>query len=139
MFVISCDMGEDTIPTANPWGISTITRVSINGFHAYLGPYSLSGKAVTTEIAWGQQYKFNYIAFLPSIKPRKCEMAQWTAWSPCSATCDGGTTTRMRSIVLRPWPYIVNGSFQTCPQTTQHKKCGTRPCCKYLRHKFAVY
>jgi hypothetical protein len=74
MYVMSLDMGEDTFPTANPWGVSTITRASVNGFHAYLGPYSLSGQAVTTEVAWGQQYKYNYIAFLPAIKPRACKV-----------------------------------------------------------------
>jgi len=128
MYVMSLDMGEDTFPTANPWGVSTITRASVNGFHAYLGPYSLGGQAVTTEVAWGQQYKYNYIAFLPAIKPRACKMAKWSDWTACSATCDGGTTSRWRSIVLRPWPYIMNGSFQTCPALNQKKQCNTQPC-----------
>lgn len=31
--------------------------------------------------------------------PVHCEWLEFSVWSPCSATCDGGTTSRIRSFV----------------------------------------
>jgi hypothetical protein len=53
-----------------------------------------------------------------------CEVGPWTEWGTCSARCGGGTRTRSREIVTRPY---CGGD--SCPTLTETSPCNTE-CCK---------
>ena len=52
-----------------------------------------------------------------------CEMNDWGAWSDCSKTCGGGTTTRSRTVKVQ----ARNGG-NSCPTTSESASCNTQPC-----------
>lgn len=56
--------------------------------------------------------------------PVDCVVSAWSAWSPCSATCGGGTQTRTRTIVT---PAAYGGT--ACPSNLMEtQSCNEQPC-----------
>ena len=55
--------------------------------------------------------------------PADCEVSTYSNWSPCSATCGGGTQTRHRSIVAR-----AQAGGQACGATTETRACAPAVC-----------
>jgi hypothetical protein len=55
--------------------------------------------------------------------PVDCVFGEWMEWSPCSATCGGGTQSRTRFIVTP----ASNGG-QDCPDMNQTAPCGLEEC-----------
>jgi len=52
----------------------------------------------------------------------QCLVTDWSIWSPCSATCGGGTQSRSRTISQLP----TNGLL--CPTLVMSQACNTQPC-----------
>ncbi len=52
-----------------------------------------------------------------------CVVGAWTAWSACSATCNGGRQTRTRPITVQ----AANGGVM-CPALTESQACNQQPC-----------
>ncbi len=57
------------------------------------------------------------------VCPVHCQTTEWSTWSPCSATCGGGTQTRTRTITVQP----ANGGV-ACPSLTESRQCNTQTC-----------
>lgn len=55
--------------------------------------------------------------------PRDCELAEWDAWTECTAACGGGTQRRQRSILKEP----ANGGA-VCDSLEEIQQCGTGAC-----------
>jgi len=55
--------------------------------------------------------------------PVNCAVSSWSAWSACSATCNGGSQTQTRTVVVQP----KNGGA-ACPSLSQTQSCNTQPC-----------
>jgi len=56
--------------------------------------------------------------------PTDCVLSDWNAWTDCSKSCGGGTSTRSREITIKS----ANGG-QECPSTlTETKICNTQAC-----------
>lgn len=55
--------------------------------------------------------------------PVDCAVGAWGAWSPCSAGCGGGTTTRARGVIQSP---LLSGA--ACPDLEEAQACNTGPC-----------
>jgi hypothetical protein len=58
---------------------------------------------------------------------RNCELDDWTSWSPCSMACGGGTTTRLKKVVI---PTRGRG---LCPREKSRRRfamdeCNTHEC-----------
>jgi len=56
-----------------------------------------------------------------------CELSAWTGWGVCSKKCDGGSLTRVKTVVT---PAVGQGA---CPadvsnERLQSKSCNTQPC-----------
>lgn len=52
-----------------------------------------------------------------------CEVSEWSFFSGCSASCDSGTQSRRRSIVVAPL-----GGGATCPPLEETRACNEEPC-----------
>jgi hypothetical protein len=52
-----------------------------------------------------------------------CQVGEWSEWSECSASCDGGVTVRTRSITQEQ----KNNGLQ-CPELKQTMECNTQAC-----------
>jgi hypothetical protein len=59
----------------------------------------------------------------PTQLPVDCVVSAWGAWSACSQTCDGGTQTHTRSVLVAP----ANGG-SACPALSESRSCNTQPC-----------
>ena len=46
-----------------------------------------------------------------------CTLSQWSKWTECTKTCDGGSQIRRRS-----------GEGENCPHLSEAKKCNNDPC-----------
>lgn len=55
--------------------------------------------------------------------PVDCVVSAWSAWSPCSKPCGGGTRTRTRTVETA----AANGG-QPCPTLTESTSCNDQPC-----------
>ena len=56
--------------------------------------------------------------------PVDCELSPWSSWSPCSASCGGGTQTQKRTIETQPV-----GSGKACEGPySQSRKCNLTAC-----------
>lgn len=56
--------------------------------------------------------------------PEGCSFGQWTSWSECSATCDGGQTSRSRKVLAGS-----DGSITPCQgETMETSPCSTQSC-----------
>eukprot|EP01134_Creolimax_fragrantissima_P000840 CFRG0840T1 len=51
-----------------------------------------------------------------------CNVSEWSAWSPCSATCGGGTQVANRTITQQP----TDGT--SCPALGKSTDCNLNPC-----------
>ena len=58
------------------------------------------------------------------LVPVDCEVTDWTEWTECTATCDGGTQSHTREITQIPW----NGGKE-CPALEGEQACNIEPCC----------
>eukprot|EP00913_Durusdinium_trenchii_P022867 g21470.t1 len=75
--------------------------------------------------------------------PEGCSFGQWTSWSECSATCDGGQTSRSRKVLAGS-----DGSITPCQgETMETSPCSTQSCghkakrfpiCNDKSHSFSV-
>ena len=54
---------------------------------------------------------------------RNCAVGKYDEWSPCTASCGGGFSTRSRKALSRP---KYGGA--ACPALTQHQNCGMQQC-----------
>ncbi|KYQ47437.1 Spondin-1 [Trachymyrmex zeteki] len=53
-----------------------------------------------------------------------CKVTPWSTWSKCSATCDEGLRSRVRSITVKP-----RGAWaKLCPTLVEFKKCRKMEC-----------
>ncbi|KYN37274.1 Spondin-1 [Trachymyrmex septentrionalis] len=53
-----------------------------------------------------------------------CKVTPWSTWSKCSATCDEGLRSRVRSIMVKP-----RGAWaKLCPTLVESKKCRKMDC-----------
>jgi hypothetical protein len=52
-----------------------------------------------------------------------CAVSEWSAYTACTVSCDGGTMTRTRSVVLDS-----SHSGSTCPTLAEAKECNTMRC-----------
>lgn len=57
-----------------------------------------------------------------NAEPCPCIVSAWSAWSPCTKTCDGGSRSRSR-IVLR-----ASSRGAACPQLEEYEECNTQTC-----------
>ena len=55
--------------------------------------------------------------------PVHCQVSAWSAFSPCSVPCGGGTQTRTRSVIVQPENYGA-----ACPALTETRACSTQTC-----------
>lgn len=55
--------------------------------------------------------------------PVHCQVSGWSEWTPCSASCGTGTTTRSREIIMEP----RNGG-DACPVLEETEPCSSSPC-----------
>ena len=55
--------------------------------------------------------------------PIDCQVSDWGAWGPCSATCDGGTQTRTRTVTTQP---LYGGT--SCGNLQETQSCNTDTC-----------
>lgn len=58
-------------------------------------------------------------------KPRHCRVSEWSDWTPCSASCDIGESTRSRTILKHS-----RRGGRPCPQLRERKWCGSARSCK---------
>ncbi|CAD7963513.1 unnamed protein product [Amoebophrya sp. A25] len=56
--------------------------------------------------------------------PIDCEAAEWSSWSSCTASCDGGVQTRKRKIIQ----HAAAGGNPCDFPLEQVEPCGTAPC-----------
>lgn len=52
-----------------------------------------------------------------------CAVSEWTAWTPCSVVCGGGTQSRTRTVVEAPF----NGG-SACPALSETQTCNNQGC-----------
>jgi hypothetical protein len=52
-----------------------------------------------------------------------CQVSDWSNWSNCNRSCDGGTQERTRSIITAP-----KGNGFSCPELKQTKVCNIEVC-----------
>ncbi|MEZ5139735.1 MAG: hypothetical protein R2711_13505 [Acidimicrobiales bacterium] len=55
--------------------------------------------------------------------PVDCVVSAWSAWSPCSVECGGGTQSRTRTVTTFP---AYGGT--PCPTLVETNPCNTQPC-----------
>jgi len=55
--------------------------------------------------------------------PIDCSLDAWTAWFPCSKSCDGGSQTRFRAITVQP-----AGGGKACPPEASEERSEERTC-----------
>ena len=55
--------------------------------------------------------------------PVDCEVENWSTWSECSGTCDGGTKTRTKRVVQ----YAKYGG-KACPDLEERLLCNADSC-----------
>ncbi|XP_039859994.1 LOW QUALITY PROTEIN: SCO-spondin-like, partial [Simochromis diagramma] len=63
------------------------------------------------------------ICDLPSC-PAGCLLSEWSAWSECSASCDGGLSLRNKTVLREPEP----GGTACVGPLEQHVVCNTNSC-----------
>lgn len=73
----------------------------------------------------GPDYNGNGICDVsdPPPTPVDCVVSDWSAWSACTASCDGGVQTRTRTILV---PAAFGG--QPCPVLEETRVCNVQPC-----------
>lgn len=59
----------------------------------------------------------------PVLAPVDCVVSSWSAFSPCTKPCGGGTQTRTRTVVTP----AANGGAP-CPSLIDTVSCNTQPC-----------
>ncbi len=52
-----------------------------------------------------------------------CAVSAWSAWTPCTETCGGGTQTRTRTVTQQPDPDGLQ-----CPVLMETQACNEMPC-----------
>jgi hypothetical protein len=55
--------------------------------------------------------------------PVDCTLHQWSVWLPCTKTCGGGISTRMRAVKT-----AQAGTGKPCDAEHEANQCGTAPC-----------
>ncbi|XP_057380781.1 spondin-1-like [Daphnia carinata] len=63
-------------------------------------------------------------AFLRNRLPRDCDVGVWSAWSPCSKTCDIGVSERYRKVINH-----ARRGGRPCPSLEEKKWCGSARSC----------
>merc|ERR550532_704707 len=58
-----------------------------------------------------------------AVTPVNCKVGDWTAWGKCSETCDGGTKTRAREVIVEP-----EYGGKRCPALEETMVCNTDQC-----------
>ena len=92
---------------------------SNRGFRLYLD----NDKEDATGLTLSQIHTWhvNYCGFAPS---QDCAVTAWGGWTPCSATCGGGTQSHARTIEKQPF----GAKARPCPPLMAQKACHTKAC-----------
>ncbi|KAM8881275.1 SCO-spondin isoform 1-T4 [Synchiropus picturatus] len=59
-----------------------------------------------------------------STCPAGCLLSEWSTWSECSASCDGGMSVRSKTVIRQPEP----GGADCEEPLVQHVVCNTKSC-----------
>jgi hypothetical protein len=57
--------------------------------------------------------------------PRDCEISEWSTWSQCTETCEGGLRERCRQVVR---PAVNGGTCSIDYEECQKESCNEHPC-----------
>lgn len=63
-----------------------------------------------------------------------CQVSDFSAWTNCTALCDGGTQTRNRTALVPP----VGDAASACPALQQQRQCNIDSCATAPRATFAM-
>lgn len=55
--------------------------------------------------------------------PINCAVSEWSPWTPCSASCGGGISSRSRTVITHP----ANNGIP-CPNLSENQPCNTQSC-----------
>lgn len=63
-----------------------------------------------------------------------CQVSDFSAWTNCSALCDGGTQTRNRTVLVPP----MGDDATACPALLQQRECNIDSCATAPRATFSM-
>ena len=77
-----------------------------------------------TERYLNKKQTFHHKLVLKDLCFQDCALSEWSEWSTCTKTCDGGQQTRTRHIIQ----HAENGGQQCYEEQSQTHNCNDQAC-----------